>query len=175
MYFSDKLAKAVKLQLGLEMRRRLLPPLAQLDFKIRRRIGAGKDKDGFPLDHYRVCEERIDVIHFQWSKYGTPFFIINFGMIDRTGLAADSDHISKEWFWAQGYRVSRARCFTERWFGVGQTKALLLRGIAISSAVNAAALRLKDMDAFMQGKPPTAYVRGEDGVRKPERKLMLPD
>ena len=158
LLFPTERDKELKAILIAELRAQVSPLLESLGFRVFR---PRKDKTkGFPTNYYRVFPGRIDVISFQWRKYGRPAFIIDFNVIDDlskfTSMAKEG---SETWFVAPWYRAKSNRGPFERWFHIGYLPRLFdARGTA-RREVQSACARIREIDAFAKSGETSAYLR----------------
>jgi hypothetical protein len=81
-------------------------------------------KSAFPLGRLkRIRNEKIDIIEFQFDKYGRPKFVINFGVVPEDGVTLPwGAHIDRDEVDAsacpEAFRLYNST-FIKRWFQLG--------------------------------------------------------
>jgi hypothetical protein len=146
--------KAAKTALQNELRERLLPLITSLGFAI-----VGRDKPNrFPARYRRDRNDVVDLLEFQWDKYGGPYFIIAFRPMENAKdigrLAVNSE---RNWYWNFGFRAS-ARKGREKWFGAGRVRRLIEGRRWICDSVEGASLRVTEIDTFLRGGTSSPYL-----------------
>jgi hypothetical protein len=127
-------------------------------------------RGGFPTHYYRRLVNRIDVINFQWSKYGTPAFIINFDVIlDMDKFTSTAKEVSDTWFIALSYRARANTALVERWFKIGHFARLVSARSAARREALKAKQRIIEIDKYALTGKSSAYFRS---IREMEK---MPD
>ena len=151
-------ARESKRLLVSEMRQHLYPHLLHLGFEVFR--GNDGNPKGFPTKYYRVSDNRIDAIFFQWRKWGVPKFIIDFNVIeDKEKYASFPQHGSKSWYSESRYRARRNTGFISKWFGLSLLQRALFPSAAAFNAVQSAKARINEIDLFISAGEPSPYLR----------------
>jgi hypothetical protein len=147
-------SKAAKAALQIELRETVFPLITSLGFKI-----VGRDKPNrFPSRYMRNRNGIVDLLEFQWEKYGMPYFIIAFRPMESAkDIARLSENSERNWYWNFGFRASSKKG-REDWFGANRIGRMIRKGRWISAAVEGARLRVLEIDSFLRGGEPSPYL-----------------
>jgi hypothetical protein len=154
-FLSSRDAKSLLVK---EMQTHLYPYLVSLGFKVFHARDVAPR--GFPTKYYRVRNDRIDVIFFQWRKWGAPKFIIDFNIIeDKQRFTSFPQRGSESWYTESRYRAQRNKGFFEFWFGLTLLRRVFFPAAAASRTVGVTKRRIGEIDRFMSHGEPSEYLR----------------
>jgi hypothetical protein len=159
---SDRRLKSMLID---ELHREVSPLITSLGFLSYPKSRTGRG--GFPTNYYRRLLNRIDVINFQWSKYGTPAFIINFDIIlDMDKFTSPAKEVSDTWFIAPPYRARANTALVERWFKIGHLARLASARSAARTEVLKAKQRIVEIDEYARTGKSSQYFRNTREMEK---------
>ncbi|CAH1653282.1 hypothetical protein CHELA1G11_10614 [Hyphomicrobiales bacterium] len=152
MRLTDEELKDVLLE---ALQNKILPHLGTLGFK-----PATKPKPGvFPRKYARRSTDRIDLLNFQFDKYGRASFTINFRSLENV---SDIAKFRPGWGHALYgncyFRASDSR-FGAKWFSLGLLGRSFLRDRILSNLILRVRDRLDDVSRFLSGGPPSPFLR----------------
>ncbi len=139
-----------------EMRDVLAPTLQSLGFK----FTSNNMRHSFPITWFRDNTHQIDVVQFQWDKYGRPRFVINFrpfeSQDDLVICRERPNSINAEEF---GFRAYMEDNREPRWFAPDWLIGMVNPRAEFRRVVRICRDRIREIDGFFKGGAPSSYMR----------------